>query len=130
MAPAFQLVPRWRARLGESAWEAWRRTGSLEVDDHATNAKSSVDFDFVRELEALDVGLPDVRVPTLVVHGTADDVVDIARSREFARDAPHVRLVEVADGHELSASIDRILSEAGMFFAPFGVSSEPLTQLA
>lgn len=125
MAPAFQLVPRWRARLGESAWEAWRETGSLEVDDHATNAKSRVDFGFVAELERLDAGLPDVRVPTLVVHGTKDDVVDIARSRDFARGASHVRLVEVEDGHELTASIERILMEAGIFFAPFGVARAP-----
>jgi hypothetical protein len=121
MAPAFRLVPRWRERLGEETWERWRRDGWLEVDDHATGARSRVDFGFVEELEALDAGLPDVRVPTLVVHGTGDDVVDIVRSRDFARDAAHIRLVEVDDGHELTASIQRILSEADMFFAPFGV---------
>lgn len=124
MAPAFQLVPRWRARLGGEAWEAWRREGSLEVDDHATNTKSRVDFGFVDELEAQDAGLPDVRVPTLVVHGTNDDVVDVARSRDFARGEPHIRLVEVDDGHELTASIGRILSEAEAFFAPFGLARE------
>ncbi len=122
MAPAFQLVPRWRARLGERAWEAWRETGSLEVDDHATNAKAQVDFGFVAELAELDLGLPDVRVPTLVVHGTNDDVVDIAGSRDFAGDAPHIRLAEVDDGHELTASIDQILSEADIFFASFGLA--------
>ena len=121
MAPAFQLAPRWRARLGERAWEAWRDSGSLEVDDHAANAKARVDFGFVAELAELDIDLPDVRVPTLVVHGTNDDVVDIARSRDFARESPHIRVVEVDDGHELSASIGRILSEADTFFASFGL---------
>ena len=53
------------------------------------------------------VGEPDVRVPTCIVHGTRDDVVDIARSRDFAREKRHVRLVEVDDGHELVASIPR-----------------------
>jgi pimeloyl-ACP methyl ester carboxylesterase len=125
MAPAFRLVPRWRARLGERAWERWRREGFLEVDDHATRTRSRVDFGFVEELDRLDVGLPDVRVPTLVVHGTNDDVVDIEGSRDFARGAPHVRLVEVDDGHELGASIDRILSEAKAFFASFGIAERP-----
>ncbi len=124
MAPAFQLVPRWRAQLGEGAWDAWRRVGSREVEDHATGSRSRVDFGFVDELEALDVGLPDVRVPTLVVHGTKDDVVDIAGSREFARGQPHIRLVEVDDGHELGASIARILEEAEAFLAPFGGAKE------
>ncbi len=119
MAPAFRLAERWRTRMSGEEWEAWRRDGFLEVDDHATKQRSRVDFGFVDELERLDVGMPDVRVPVLIVHGRADDVVDIDRSRAFAAGKRHVRLVEVDDGHELGASIPRILSEAEAFFAPF-----------
>lgn len=119
MAPAFRLAERWRARIGQDAWDAWRSAGWLEVDDHATKQKARVDFGFVEELEALDAGFPDVRVPTCIVHGTNDDVVPIDRSREWASGKRHVRLVEVDDGHELGASIPRILTEAGRFFANF-----------
>lgn len=122
MAPAFRLAERWRTQMGEAKWEAWRRDGSLELDDHAKKKKARVEFGFVEELQAIDVGWPDVRVPTCIVHGRADDVVDIERSRSFARDKRHVRLVEVDDGHELSASITRILSEADHFFAPLGAA--------
>lgn len=121
MAPALRLAERWRERIGAEAWDGWRRDGWLEVDDWATKQKARVDFGFVDELEALDVGFPDVRVPTCVVHGTKDDVVPIARSREWADGKRHVRLVEVDDGHELGGSIPRILSEADRFFATFGV---------
>ena len=120
MAPAFQLAERWKTQMTAEAWEAWRRDGFLEVDDHATKQKARVDFGFVEELARLDVGMPDVRVPVLIVHGRGDEVVDIERSRAFARGKHHVRLVEVDDGHELAASIPRILSEAEDFFAPFG----------
>ena len=116
MAPAFRLVERWRSQLGAAAWEAWRRDGMLEVDDYATKRKAKVDFGFVDELEGLDVGWPDVRVPVTIVHGRQDTVVDIDRSRAFAAGRRHVRLVEVDDGHELGASIPRILAEAGAFF--------------
>lgn len=122
MAPAFRLVERWKATLGDIAWEEWRREGFREVDDHLTKGKSRVHFGFVSELETLDAGIPDVRVPSCIVHGTKDDVVDVDRSREFAREKRHVRLVEVEDGHELVASIPRILAEAETFFAPFGIS--------
>lgn len=118
MAPAFRLAETWRSRLGEPAWEAWRRDGGLEVDDHATKQKARVDFGFVEELERLDHGWADVRVPVLIVHGTKDDVVAIDRSREWARSKRHVRLVEVVDGHELGLSIPRILAEAEAFFGP------------
>ncbi len=122
MAPGFRLVDRWRLRMGEAAWEGWKTSGWTQVDDHATGAKSRVDWGFVEELERLDSagnGWPDVRVPTCIVHGIRDEVVDVKVSREWATGKRHVRLVEVDDGHELATSIDRILSEAGDFFVPF-----------
>jgi hypothetical protein len=60
-----------------------------------------------------------VRVPTLIVHGVNDPVVDVELSRRFAAGKRHVRLVEVDDGHELAASLDRIKTEADSFLAPF-----------
>jgi predicted esterase YcpF (UPF0227 family) len=122
MAPAFRLAERWKQRIGEKAWQKWRETGFIEVDDHATRKKSKVDFRFVEELAEIDAegeGWPDVRVPTCIVHGIRDDIVDVRLSREWATGRRHVRLVEVEDGHELSGSVDRILAEAGDVLVPF-----------
>jgi predicted esterase YcpF (UPF0227 family) len=119
MAPAFRLVERWKQTLGPEKWEAWRSSNAFAIDDYALKTKTSVDFGFALELESLDAGWPDVRVPVHIVHGTRDDVVDIDRSRTWSAGKRHVHLVEVDDGHELSASIPRILEEAESFFAPF-----------
>jgi alpha-beta hydrolase superfamily lysophospholipase len=119
MAPAFQLARRWRTRLGEDAWSRWHDTDALPITDYATGEASSVDHRFVLELAELDVDFPDVRVPTRIVHGTKDDTVDIELSRTWAKDRPNVSLVEVDDGHELAASVPRILAEASAFFAPY-----------
>lgn len=121
LAPAFRLVPRWRARLGEEAWARWEASGWQEVHDYTTGRPARVDFDFIRDLARVDGsagGFPEVRVPTLIIHGAQDAVVDIEGSRMFASGRPHVRLVEVADGHELVASVPRILAEADAFLAP------------
>lgn len=119
LAPAFQLVKRWRARLGDAEWRAWEERGWLEVDDHTSGGRSRVDFEFTRDLERVDATpFPDVRVPTLIVHGTHDDVVDFALSREFAASRPWVRLVPVDDGHELVRSLDRITTELDAFLSP------------
>lgn len=119
MAPAFRLAERWRQRLGEAAWSAWQKSDRFEVKEHLTGKDTYVDFGFVAELARLDVGDPDVRVPTCIVHGTRDDVVDIGRSRDWKKERRHVRLVEVDDGHELAASTATILAEAEAFFRPF-----------
>src|SRR5262245_34214778 len=67
MAPAFQLVARWREQLGP-AWDAWRTHGWREVPDYTTGGTSKIDFGFVEDVEAVDIGYPDARVPTLILH--------------------------------------------------------------
>ena len=61
-APAFQLADRWRARL-------------------AADPSLAPHTDFLEEAARIDVGFPDVRVPTLVLHGVHDDVVPVETSR-------------------------------------------------
>lgn len=122
LAPAFRFAERWRRRLGDEAWRRWEESGWLEIDDHASGVRARVDFEFVEDAARLDAeggGWPDVRVPTLIVHGVADDVVDVELSREFSRGRRHVRLVEVDDGHELGRSLERIVREAGVHLAGY-----------
>ncbi|MGK3990631.1 YqiA/YcfP family alpha/beta fold hydrolase [Sorangium sp. So ce136] len=122
LAPAFRIMERWRQRLGEEGFRGWEERGWLEVDDYAEKRRARVDFGFAADAAEVDDrsgGWPDVRVPTLIVHGRHDEVVDIELSRAFAAAKRHVRLVEVDDGHELVASIPRILREADDFLRPF-----------
>ncbi len=122
LAPAFRLIERWRMRLGEAGWRAWEESGWIETEDHAEKRTGRVDFGFARDAEAVDAaggGWPDARVPTLIVHGRADAVVDVELSRAWAQGKRHVRLVEVDDGHDLAASVDRIVAEADALLAPF-----------
>lgn len=116
LAPAFQLVTRWKQQLGPE-WDEWRARGSRDVADYTTGGMSTVDFGFVEDVERLDVGFPDIRVPTLVMHGLRDDVVPVDRARTFAAGKSHVRLIELDDGHELVASLPRLLAETEAFLA-------------
>ncbi len=116
LAPAFRLVERWRAVLGEEL-TTWERTGWREIRDYTTNAMARVDYGFVDDVRAIDVGDPDVRVPTLILHGVHDDVVPVEHSRRFATGRPHVELIELDDGHELVASLPRLLLETERFLA-------------
>ena len=117
LAPAFQLASRWRAMLG-AEWEDWQRTGWREVKDFTTNATSRVDYGFAEDVERVDIGFPDLSIPTLICHGVNDDTVPIEHSRRFAAGRANVRLVELDDGHELAASLPRLLAEADGFLGP------------
>jgi pimeloyl-ACP methyl ester carboxylesterase len=124
LAPAFRLAEGWRARMGDEGVRRWRESGWLEIDDYLTGRKARVDFGFAEDAAAVDAagidgGWPDVRVPTLILHGRLDQVVDIEVSRAFAAGKRHVRLVELDDGHELTATLPRVLAEAEAFLAPF-----------
>lgn len=121
MAPAFRLMELWAERLGEEGLARWASTGWLEVDDYQARAKARVDHGFFEDMRRADPEeLPDVRVPVLLVHGADDVVVPIARARAFADGRPNVRLVEVADGHELVRSLPLILEESARFLQAWG----------
>jgi hypothetical protein len=70
-------------------------------------------------VDARGGGWPDVRIPTLVIHGTRDDIVPVEGSRTWAKGKRHVRLVEVDDDHELVASLDFIAREADAHLSNF-----------
>lgn len=116
LAPAFELIARWRERPG---WDEWRRTGWREIHDFQTGRPARIDFGFAEDAMAIDTDFPEVAVPTLILHGLHDDVVPIAASRAFAAGRPHVRLIELDDGHELIASLPRLLDESDRFLAPW-----------
>ncbi len=122
LAPALRASEQMRRNVGEEGLRQWRESGWWGTRDHAEKRDTRVHFDFIRELDASEArgdGWPDVRVPTLLIHGRQDATTDIRYSRAWARDKRHVRLVEVDDGHELVASLGRIAAEADDFLRPF-----------
>jgi uncharacterized protein len=122
LAPALRIARQMRRRVGEPGLRRWRETGWLEIQDHAEKRQARVHAGLLEELDALEArsgGVPDVRVPTLIIHGRQDTTTELAYSREWAQGRRHVRLVEVEDGHELVDSIERITAEADEFLRPF-----------
>ncbi|MBZ4420440.1 YqiA/YcfP family alpha/beta fold hydrolase [Myxococcus sp. RHSTA-1-4] len=125
LAPAFRVVEQLHRRMGDAGWKHWQTTGWIETDDFAEKRKVRIHSGFIADAEAVDArtgGWPDVRVPTLIIHGREDDTCDIRYSRQWAEGRRHVRVVEVDDGHELTASLPRINAEADDFLRAWGVN--------
>ena len=115
LCPAFDMERRWPARLGEAAMERWRTTGWLPFPDH-TGTPTPVHLELFTDLGRHEP-VAGVACPTLIIHGTRDDLVPIDGSRRYAAAHPNVRLIEVDDDHLLTASTGRIVSETLAFFA-------------
>jgi pimeloyl-ACP methyl ester carboxylesterase len=117
LAPAFDLARRWEERMPERELRRWRTEGAFPFDHHARGRKEDLSIGFLEDAGKYEA-FPLPRAPTLVLQGTRDDVVDPALAREFAsRMRGRARLVELDDGHELSADLERLWCEMELHLA-------------
>lgn len=105
LCPGFDLAARWPLMLGERAFAAWERDGSIVTEDGR-----SLHWAFVPDSRR-HPAYPEVRCPTRILHGTRDEVVPIDFSRRYAAERDHVTLVELDDDHLLHDSIETIGDE-------------------
>ncbi len=113
LCPGFDLVRRWPAMLGADAMARWRAEGTHPFPD-ASGVPTPVAWTLVEEA-ALHPPYPEVPCPTLIVHGTRDEVVPIESSRADAPTRRNGELGEVDDDHGLVSSLDRIEAEVVRF---------------
>ena len=105
LAPAFDLGPRWVARMGPEELAKWRSTGRAAFDHYAHGRKEELAFAFLADA-ARHQSFPLPLCPTLVIQGTHDDVVEPLLAREFVRRMQgRAQLVELPEGHELTADL-------------------------
>ncbi len=107
LAPAFGFAERWGMRLGPEKMALWRETGYLEMMHYASGRPEPVGYGLIED------GLkypaePRFQQPAMIFHGTADDVVPASYSRDYIRQSPHVKLVELESGHELTDVMEDI----------------------
>ena len=136
LAPAFDLGPRWSARMPLADLSRWRAEGKLAFDHYARGRKEDLSIGFLDDALTYP-SFPLPVCPTLVIQGTRDDTVDPELSREFtarmegrAKLAPQgapgggafgasVTLVELDEGHELNADLPGLWRIIEPTVAPF-----------
>ena len=111
LAPALEFGTT-RSRLGAHGLAHWKETGWLEMTHYAYGDVRRVHYELFTDASRYDSFTVANTVPTLIVQGARDDVVDPDMVVRFASSRPHVRLVMLDDGHQLGASLDRVWLEA------------------
>jgi alpha-beta hydrolase superfamily lysophospholipase len=119
LAPAFGFLHRWLAAFTDEQRAEWRRTDRLRFQNEWV--ETELGYGLVEEadrFQAADLAAA-WRIPTLIFHGLADDVVPAADSLDFLRATPfpavELRLFKDGD-HRLTVYKDEIAREAGRFF--------------
>lgn len=116
MAPAFGLADNFRNVVGDAGISEWEEKNSREYFHHGLQEEISLKWNFMEAAESMS--WPILRHPTVIIHGTMDDIVPISNSHDVVNGNDSVELIEVEDGHRLTESlhyiplaVERVLSK-------------------
>lgn len=102
LAPAFEFLAQWLPKLGAETLQQWQQTGSLPIYHYGENRSLPLHYGFVVDAQQYDEQYLQRPVPSLILHGQADQVIEIAASRRYAASRPWVELIELASDHGLA----------------------------
>ncbi len=114
LCPGFDMMTRWPTLLGEGAFELWERNKAFFFVDPEGEPRP-VSWHFVIDART-HPRFPEVSCPTVIIHGTRDEIVPIDSSRTYTATRDHVQLLELDDDHQLGSSIDAIYLKSLEFF--------------
>ncbi len=119
IAPAFEMAGRLLLALGRTKSQEWRRVGKIRIE--SPYGAFDLGYQFVEE----ETRYPTVSLmrrlatPSLILHGSDDEVVPCQLSRQFADRLEHVELIEIRGGdHRLTAHKERLFEEMWSFVGP------------
>ena len=118
IAPAFEMAGRLLLSLGAKA-QQWRKDGRIHLD--TGYAAFDLGYEFVEdENQYPTVALMRrLKTPSLILHGSDDEVVPCQLSRRFAARVDQVELIEISGGdHRLTSSKERLFDEMWKFSGP------------
>jgi pimeloyl-ACP methyl ester carboxylesterase len=101
LAPAFQFPSRWRQRHTKEGLKKWEQDGFVNVYHYGEARTMRLSYRLMQD-SVLYEEEPDVRQPTLIFHGTKDDVVPPEVSQQFVAKHPNAELLLMDSGHELT----------------------------
>ena len=115
LAPALDFGRRPVGDLGDAGMARWRETGWWKLTHYASGQPARVHYELFLDARRYDAFAARRPIPTLVLQGRRDDVVDPDVVARYAAPRPHVTLVMLDDDHQLGASLERVWSESARF---------------
>ena len=120
LAPALDFGSPAMTRMGETALDDWKSTGTMNVFHFGYGRFMPLHYALYEDARRYDAMHADVPMPVLVFQGRHDDVVDPATVERWASSRPNVELHLLNDGHQLTASLPEMTRVIGEFVNPRG----------
>lgn len=109
LSPAIRFVGDRLATAMGSSLEQWREEGSIPVIHFSDNKLHRLGFQLVEDARTFGSSYLDVKVPTLIIHGTADELIPISSVERWALGQPMVQFRPVEGGnHDLGDYLEEI----------------------
>jgi uncharacterized protein len=105
LAPALDFGGNRLTHLGPHDIAAWRRAGTVTVFHYGFGEPRDVGFGLYEDAAHYDAMDLTIALPTLVVQGRGDDVVDAGMVERWCASRPNADLHLLDDGHQLAHSM-------------------------
>lgn len=108
LAPAFGFLSHWITRLGYEQMHQWKGEGFLPVYHYGEEKMLPISYGFAEDAAQYRESEIQREVPTLIVHGTQDEVIPLQSSIDFASARPWVKLIQLESDHSLQDKSEEI----------------------
>ncbi len=116
VAPAFRVVGARLARLAGSSLPHWRKAGYIEMTHFSDGLVHRLGIQLVDDAARYDFDTLKTPVPTLVLHGTRDEVIPLRFVERWVTERAGVRLVTLPGGdHSLQTCFDLLWEKSREF---------------
>ena len=111
LAPAFGFLDHWLPKLGEAQVKQWQHSGYLSVYHYGCNQQIPLHYQFVTDAQQYNESKLNKALPTVILHGKNDDIIPVEASRNYIRQHPWARLIELESDHNLTNVMPKIWQE-------------------
>lgn len=118
LAPAFDFLAHWQQKLGEAALQEWQTNGSTEVYHYGERRSLPLSYQFWQDASQYSEAALTRPVPTLILHGVADEVIPLEASQAFADQRKHCRLRALQSDHALGDVLPLLWESISDFLSP------------
>jgi pimeloyl-ACP methyl ester carboxylesterase len=115
IAPAFQFVTRYLAKMDQAVLQRWKKDGFIEVYHYPSRRNRRLFYGIIEDAKQYDRIVLKRQLPTLIIHGINDEAVDYQLSVEYLNSHPPAHLFLLNSDHQMLKDIETIWKHTRLF---------------